>query len=288
MDESLIVAGCVVADNGEDLDRSWEQRARSLEAELKRTRQREQRTRAALETAQVQLIHYAEDVRSTYHTERSRRQQIQLAYIETIRMLAAAVEARDPYTGNHLERVTHYTLAIAAVLDWHGDPLKHAEMGAILHDIGKIGIQDAVLRKPGPLTPDEWEHMKTHPIVGSRLLNGISFLDPVVPYVRCHHERFDGRGYPDGLKGKEIPIGGRLIAIADTFDAITTRRPYKPARPVEHAIAEISGQAGRQFDPEMVEAFLLAVERGDLTALPDDLPQGSLEVCVEDRRGQAT
>lgn len=272
VDERVIVAEC--ADDEAESRKTVEQRVRRLEADLQRTCQREHRTRAALETAQAQLLRYAEDVRSTYHTERARRQQIQLAYIETIRMLAAAVEARDPYTGNHLERVTHYTLAIAAVLEWRGDPLKHAEMGAILHDIGKIGIQDAVLRKPGPLTSDEWDHMKTHPIVGSQLINGISFLGPVVPYVRCHHERFDGRGYPDGLKGKDIPIGGRLIAIADTFDAITTRRPYKPALPVAHAIDEICAQAGRQFDPEMVEAFLVAVERGGLTAIPDELAQG--------------
>lgn len=274
VDERVIVAECATAADEEGSRQYWERRIRRLEAELQQTCQREHRTRTALETAQAQLLRYAEDVRSTYHTERGRRQQIQLAYIETIRMLAAAVEARDPYTGNHLERVTHYTLAIAAVLEWRGEPLKHAEMGAILHDIGKIGIQDAVLRKTGPLTSDEWEHMKTHPVVGSRLLTGISFLGPVVPYVRCHHERFDGRGYPDGLKGKEIPIGGRLIAIADTFDAITTRRPYKPALSVEYAIAEITAQAGRQFDPEMVEAFLIAVERGDLATIPDELAQG--------------
>lgn len=242
--------------------RFWEQQARWFETELHRARQREHHVRTALDTVQAQLLRYAEDVRSTYHLERARRQEIQLAYLETIRMLAAAVEARDPYTGNHLERVTRYALAIATTLGWSGDQLKHAEMGAILHDIGKIAIQDAILRKPGPLTPDEWTHMKTHPIVGSQILGGISFLEAVVPYVRCHHERFDGRGYPDGLSGKEIPRGGRLIAVADTFDAITTQRPYKPAFSVDRAIGELRDQSGRQFDPEMVDAFLSAFDRG--------------------------
>jgi HD-GYP domain-containing protein (c-di-GMP phosphodiesterase class II) len=271
IDDGPVAANRVPADNGDEPGRYWEREARRLETEAHRSWQREQRARAALETAQDQLLRYAEDVRATYHAERARRREIQLAYLETIRMLAAAVEARDPYTGNHLERVTHYTVAVASVLGWGGDQLKHAEMGAILHDIGKINIRDAILNKPGPLTPEEWEHMKTHPVVGSQLLKGISFLAPIVPFVRCHHERFDGGGYPDGLKGKDIPVGGRLIAVADTFDAITTRRPYQPARSVDQAVEEITRQRGRQFDPEIVEAFLTALRRGDLAPDPDEL-----------------
>lgn len=270
IDESLVVADLSFADDRQsDTESFWEQQAHQYETEIQRVRQREQHARTALDTVQAQLLRYAEDVRATYHAERARRQEIQLAYLETIRMLAAAVEARDPYTGNHLERVTRYALAIASILGWSGDQLKQVEMGAILHDIGKINIQDAILRKPGSLTPEEWQHMKTHPVVGSQILGGISFLEPVVPYVRCHHERFDGNGYPDGLKGTDIPAGGRLIAVADTFDAITTRRPYKEAMSVEHAVQELRAKTGSQFDPQMVEAFLTALERGDLKLDPE-------------------
>lgn len=242
----------------------WEAQARRYEAELHRARQREQSLRATLDTVQAQLLRYAEDVRSTYHAERARRQEIQRAYLETIRMLAAAVEARDPYTGNHLERVTRYAIATARVLGWRGERLKQVEMGAILHDIGKIAIPDAILGKPEPLSAAEWERMRAHSELGSGILGGISFLAPVVPYVRHHHERFDGRGYPDGLKGKDIPFGGRLIAVADTFDAMTSDRPYRAALPIEVALDELRAQSGQQFDPEIVEAFLLAQERGEL------------------------
>jgi HD-GYP domain-containing protein (c-di-GMP phosphodiesterase class II) len=253
----------------------WREQAQLYEAELRHARQVEQATRAALDTAQAQLLRYAEDVRSTYHAERARRQEIQRAYLETIRMLAAAVEARDPYTGNHLERVTHYSLVIATTLGWRGDSLRQVEMGAILHDIGKINIHDAVLRKPEPLSVEEWAHMRTHPEIGSRILGGISFLKPIIPYVRHHHERFDGTGYPDGLRGQDIPIGGRLIAVADTFDAMTTTRSYRGALPVSVALAELRAQAMHQFDPEIVDAFLRAYEHGDIVIGPGATPLSS-------------
>jgi HD-GYP domain-containing protein (c-di-GMP phosphodiesterase class II) len=245
-------------------DSIWRRQARRFEAELRQARQNEAAALRALQTAEAQLLRYAEDVHATYHAERARRQEIQRAYVETIRMLASAVEARDPCTGNHLERVTNYCLAIALRLGWTGDRLRQVEMGAILHDIGKINIEDAILRKPAALTPEEWEHMRQHPDIGARILGGISFLEPVLPYVRHHHERFDGKGYPDGLRGKEIPIGGRLIAVADTFDVMTSTRPYRGALPVEAALDELRAKSGLQFDPEIVEAFFDAFEAGEI------------------------
>lgn len=233
----------------------WREQARHLAADLKSADQSEKSSRSALEASQAQLMRYADDLRIAFQSERSRRQELQRAYLDTIRMLAAATEARDPYTGGHLERVTGYTLAIARALGWSHEQLDQAEMGAILHDIGKIAIRDAVLRKTGPLLPEEWAHMRTHPEVGARILRGISFLEPIIPYVRHHHERFDGTGYPDGLAGEDIPIGGRLIAVADAFDAMTSTRPYRPARSDEVALAELRAGAGSQFDPQIVEAF---------------------------------
>lgn len=243
----------------------WQEQAHLYAAELQRIYRNERSGREALAAAQAQLMRYADDLRVAFQAERARRQEIQRAYLETIRMLAAAVEARDPYTGGHLERVTQYTLAIARALGWTGDRLTEAEMGAILHDIGKIGISDSILRKAGPLTPEEWEHMRTHPDIGTQILRGISFLAPVVPYVRHHHERFDGRGYPDRLAGEDIPIGGRLIAVADSFDAMTSSRPYRPALSIAQALDELRASAGSQLDPTIVEAFLTAYQRGEIS-----------------------
>ncbi len=243
----------------------WQNQAQVYATELQRIYKNEKSGRAALESAQAQLMRYADDIHVAFQAERQRRQEIQRAYLETIRMLAAAVEARDRYTGGHLERVTRYSLAIARNLGWAGDRLNEVEMGAILHDIGKIGIPDAILRKNGALSPEEWQHMKAHPIIGAEILRGISFLEAVVPYVRHHHERYDGKGYPDALAGDEIPVGGRIIAVADTFDAMTSTRPYREALSIAVAINELKSAAGTQFDPAIVDAFARAYERGEIT-----------------------
>ncbi|HLG51956.1 MAG TPA: HD-GYP domain-containing protein [Chloroflexota bacterium] len=245
----------------------WQEQALIYATELQHLYKSERAGRARLAEAQAQLMKYATDLRIAFQAERERRQELQRAYLETIHMLAAAVEARDPYTGGHLERVTRYTIALGRALNWSREDLNIAEMGAILHDIGKIGIRDAILCKEGPLTAEEWAHMREHPVIGARILEGITFLRPVIPYVRHHHERYDGTGYPDGLRGEAIPIGGRLIAVADAFDAMTTSRPYRQALPVEDALAELRRAAGSQLDPVIVEAFLAAYARGEI--IPD-------------------
>ncbi len=178
------------------------------------------------------------------------------AYLDTIAALANAIEIRDTYTRGHTDRVKLTAETIARTLGWDGDRLFDLWMGCTLHDIGKIGVPDKILNKPTTLTDDEFTVMKTHPVIGAKIIEGIPFLEPARPYILYHHERWDGHGYPEGLAGKEIPIGGRILAVADTFDAITSDRPYRKGRPIERAVDELKAHAGKQFDPEIVKVFM--------------------------------
>lgn len=185
------------------------------------------------------------------------------AYIETVKVLANAIEGRDRYTRGHVDRVTTYTTWLAEALNWPPDYMRVLELGARLHDIGKIIVPDHILNKPGKLNAEEWELMKQHPTAGAKILRGISHLQAAMPYVLYHHERWDGAGYPEGLKGRAIPIEARLLAITDVYDALTTARPYHPARPRNEVVKFIRLQAGKQFDPNMVPIFIEAVEKQD-------------------------
>jgi putative two-component system response regulator len=178
------------------------------------------------------------------------------AYFETVSMLAKAIEGRDPYTHGHVERVVKYARSLAEALEWPSDHLRILEFGAIMHDIGKITVDDQILKKPGPLSPQEWEIMRRHPTEGAKMMDLMSHLRDTVPYVLYHHERWDGSGYPGGLVGRDIPIEGRILAIADVFDGLTTRRPYHPARPPYEVMTYLKLKSGTQFDPELVEIFL--------------------------------
>jgi putative nucleotidyltransferase with HDIG domain len=182
--------------------------------------------------------------------------ELEDAYLSTIRALANSVEARDMYTRGHTDRVTHVAETIARELGWGDDEIKWLKIGGTLHDIGKIGIPDNILNKPGPLNQEEVNVMKQHPQMGAKMLDGIPFLEPILPYVLYHHERWDGRGYPHGLKGTDIPIEGRLLAIADTVDAILSDRPYRRANIPEKVIDELMEFRGVQFDPDLVDAFV--------------------------------
>jgi putative two-component system response regulator len=184
---------------------------------------------------------------------------IDQAYLETINVLANTVEGRDPYTHGHVERVAIYSQWLAEALDWPKENLRILAFGARLHDIGKIIIPDHILKKPGDLTPEEWELMKQHPIAGAKILNNIKHLRTAVAYVLYHHERWDGSGYPHQLGGREIPIEGRLLAIADVYDALTTARPYHPARPRSEALRYLNRGAGAYFDPDLVPIFIEAL-----------------------------
>lgn len=182
-------------------------------------------------------------------------------YHATLESLSAALDARDHETEGHSKRVTSLTVAIARAMGVPESELLHIEWGSLLHDVGKIGVSDTILLKPGPLTPAEWEEMRRHPEIGYRMLRGVKFLEGALSIVLYHHERYDGKGYPRGLKDSEIPLGARIFAVADAYDAMTSPRPYRPARTKEEALAEIQQGAGTQFDPEVVEHFLKVIDR---------------------------
>ncbi len=182
------------------------------------------------------------------------------AYFDTVAVLSNAIETRDRNTGGHTERVWRITYDIAAILGWKTESLKELRMGAMLHDIGKIGVPDAILNKPGPLDPDEFAIMKKHPEIGAAMIEKIVFLNPALPYILYHHERYDGKGYPFGLAGDDIPIQGRLLAVVDTYDAITSDRPYRKGKSSANAIEEILRNSGSQFDPLVVDAFIKVIK----------------------------
>jgi putative two-component system response regulator len=193
--------------------------------------------------------------------------QLKAAYKASLLALANAIEARDHYTRDHVERVSAYAQAMADQLGWEQGRIAALEFGAILHDIGKIAVREAVLCKTGPLKRDEWQEMREHPIVGARMIEGIPYLATAIPVVMYHHERWDGSGYPDGLVGSAIPVEARLLAVVDTFDAMTSDRPYRQALPVSVAYETILAESGKLFDPEMVAAFQSCWEAGVFTSL---------------------
>jgi putative nucleotidyltransferase with HDIG domain len=177
-------------------------------------------------------------------------------FLETITILAQAVELRDQYTGGHTQRVSTYSLLLAQHLNLSDSEIELIRIGTPLHDIGKIGIDDAILRKPDKLTPAEFEQMKLHTVKGAEIVNTIRDLRPIIPIVRSHHERWDGKGYPDALVGDKTPAVARVVALADAFDAMTSDRPYRKGMVVEVALGEIEKGLGRQFDPDFGAAFL--------------------------------
>ncbi len=202
-----------------------------------------------------QLARYAADLRETFKQERERSQELKRSYRATVRALANAVEARDAYTGRHAERVAAYGLAIARAAGMNVADEPQLEFGFLLHDIGKVGVPDEILFKPAALSEEEFERIASHAEIGSEILRHVDFLQEATLIVRHHHERWDGTGYPDGLRGEQIPLAARVFAIADTLDALTTDRPYRKAVGWAEARAEIRKGAGTQFDPKMVEAY---------------------------------
>jgi putative two-component system response regulator len=178
------------------------------------------------------------------------------AHLQTVIMLANVIEARDPYTAGHLERVRRLALNLAFALNWSNEDIAILEFGAILHDIGKIIVPSLVLKKTGPLNEEEWKLMRKHPEVGAKMLEGVDHLRAAIPYVLYHHEWWNGNGYTRGLKGDEIPREGRLLAIVDAFDAMTTNRPYHSSMSAEAGLEEIRRNSGIYFDPTMAAIFI--------------------------------
>ncbi|MFQ5961776.1 MAG: HD domain-containing phosphohydrolase [Candidatus Methylomirabilales bacterium] len=193
-------------------------------------------------------------------------EQVKQTFFSTAATLAEAIEKRDPYTGGHVRRVVEISLAVGEELGLSPEEKETLHLAAILHDVGKIGIRDVILLKQGPLTPEEFDQIREHPQLGAEILAPIKQLEAVIPAVRYHQERCDGQGYPEGLKGEEIPLASRIIAVADTFDAMTTDRPYRPRISDEAAIEEIGRCTGSQFDPKVVEAFMRACRAGRISS----------------------
>jgi response regulator RpfG family c-di-GMP phosphodiesterase len=193
---------------------------------------------------------------------RSALKNIANTYQNTLLALVAALDAREHETSDHSQRVVKYTTVIAQRMGIGGQELEEIGRGALLHDIGKIGVPDAVLLKPGKLTPDEWVEMRRHPDIGFQMIQAIPFLSTPAAIVLAHQERWDGAGYPRNLSRQEIPIGARIFAVADTLDAMTTNRPYRKGTTFANAIAEIVRCADKQFDPEVVRAFIDIGEAG--------------------------
>ncbi len=193
-----------------------------------------------------------------------REQALRRSYEATVRALADAVEARDAYTARHAERVAAYGIEIARACGLEVDTTSQLEFGFLLHDIGKVAISDAILHKPGQLTEVERDEMRRHPVIGEEIVAGIDFLGGAREVVRSHHERWDGEGYPDRLSGEQIPLAARVFAVADTFDAVTSDRPYRAASSFRAARSVIAAAAGTQFDPTVARAF-------------DDIPDARFE-----------
>jgi HD-GYP domain-containing protein (c-di-GMP phosphodiesterase class II) len=201
--------------------------------------------------------------------------QNQELFLETIRTLAAAIDAKDPYTRGHSERVASYSMAISRHLGLSQEEVFRVHIAAILHDVGKLGIRDGILNKPGGLSDDEFEIMRQHPAIGAQIMSPIRMLKDIIPGIRNHHETWDGTGYPDRLKGDEIPLVARIIGVSDTFDAMTTTRPYQQAMSLDYVLAKIRSMVGSRFDPLVIDAFMAAVEAGDISP-PIQKPQEPL------------
>src|ERR687889_34461 len=206
--------------------------------------------------------------------EQARR--IQELFLQGVQMLARAPEAKYAYTRGHAIRVSQYAVATASRLGFDGPGLDGIRLGGELHDIGKIGTREAVLHKPGSLPPEEFRQIPEHPALGELMLAPLAHESPqVLCIVRSHHERLDGAGFPDGLRGEKIPIEARIVAVADAFDAMTTRRPYRDPKPADAAVCELRRVAGTQLDPQAVEAFVEAFPHpGDLPIAPDPASEG--------------
>jgi response regulator RpfG family c-di-GMP phosphodiesterase len=178
------------------------------------------------------------------------------AHLDSVKVLVEAIDAKDPYTRGHSDRVTRMSLKIAFQFGFAEDRLESLEYGAFLHDIGKIGIKDEVLQKPGALNSEEYQYIQEHPLIGVKIIEGLDFFKDKIPMIRNHHEHYDGSGYPDGLLGAAIPLEARIIAVPDAFDAMTSARPHRGMMPLQDVLMELEKCKGTQFDPKILEIFL--------------------------------
>ena len=212
----------------------------------------------------------SESIRDAFENlKRAARENHEL-FINSIRALAAAIDAKDPYTRGHSERVARYASQVAREMELPAQEIRRVRLSALLHDVGKIGIDDRILRKPSALTEEEFEIMKSHPTKGAAIMEAIPELRDVIPGMKHHHERWEGGGYPDGLKGEDIPLQARIVSVADTFDAMTTTRPYQRAMDIRFVFQRLRDLAGNRFDPTVVDALIRSYEKGELVPIARD------------------
>ncbi len=178
------------------------------------------------------------------------------AHLDSVKVLAEAIDAKDPYTRGHSDRVKRMSLTIARKMGFSEERLESLEYGALLHDIGKIGIKDEVLQKQTPLSSEEYQYIQEHPLIGVKIIEGVEFFKDKIPMIRHHHEHYDGNGYPDGLAGEAIPIEARIISLPDAFDAMTSTRPHRHMMPLQDVLAELERFKGKQFDPKVLDIFI--------------------------------
>jgi len=239
-----------------------------------------------LEAANQQLRAYADDLKESIR-ELSRTQlELQEAYLDTIQRLVLAAEYKDEDTGNHIDRISRYSAFLAEKAQLPARDIKNILFAAPMHDIGKIGIPDSILLKPGKLTPEEFDMMKTHTTIGAKILSNsrAEILNVAERIALNHHEKWNGRGYPQQLAGEEIPIEGRIVGLVDTFDALTSKRPYKDPYPVDLALKIIESERGVSFDPELVELFMRNID--DIKRIKFELsetPEEPLEFKLSER-----
>lgn len=228
-------------------------------------------TKYLAEAKEKLLMYHIDEMEEVYKALRVRVKELEKArkinekiFFSTMETLTRTLEARDSYTRGHSHRVSEYTVALAKILNLDRDYIETLRLAASLHDLGKIGIKDVILNKKGSLTESEFSVIKLHPEIGAQILQPLENVKEMIPWIKYHHERYDGKGYPDGLRKNDIPLGAKIIAVADSYDAMTTDRPYRKALKAEIASKEIQDNLGLQFDPEIGKAWLEVFNKGVL------------------------
>jgi len=224
-------------------------------------------TRESFDADKLKLVNAISDQAASALRRAILHEQLEESFMQTVLALAKAMDARDTYTQDHSQRMVAMTDALCLKLGIAEEQMRAIRSAAALHDIGKIGVPDEILRKPGPLTSEEWQSMKRHPKIGADIVAPIIKLTHVAPIIIAHHEKFDGSGYPYGLKGDQIPLGARVLAVVDAYVAITDERVYRKARSHEEALSELKRCSGSQFDPMIVDAFLQLVNDGSIRSV---------------------